>query len=84
MYANWRLQCEENRRLKLTDVGEVGPKFRWPHYCSVGNWFSETKLKKTTSVRNIVSNRTPNFSICLLLLWAFCNLCCVFVGWGYN
>ena len=26
IYANWRLKCGENRRLKLTVVGETGPK----------------------------------------------------------
>jgi len=25
IYANWRLKCGENRRLKLTVVGETGP-----------------------------------------------------------
>ena len=26
IYANWRLKCGENRRLKLTVVGETGPE----------------------------------------------------------
>jgi len=26
IYANWRLKCGENRRLKLTTVGETEPK----------------------------------------------------------
>ena len=25
IYASWRLKCGENRRLKLTVVGEMGP-----------------------------------------------------------
>jgi len=25
--ANWRLKCGENRRLKLTVVGETGPEW---------------------------------------------------------
>jgi len=27
IYANWRLKCGENRRLKLTTVGETEPKW---------------------------------------------------------
>jgi len=31
IYVNWRLKCGENRRLKLTVVGESGPKcLVWP------------------------------------------------------
>ena len=26
IYANWRLKCGENRRLKLNVVGETGPQ----------------------------------------------------------
>jgi len=31
IYANWRLKCEENRWLKLTGVGETGPKLHFLH-----------------------------------------------------
>ena len=40
IYANWRLKCIENRQLKLTIVGETGPKLICTNVKLCSSWLS--------------------------------------------
>jgi len=62
IYANWRLKCGENRRLKLTVVGETGPnsKLRCHYYTVPVKLCCKLLNPVTVAPKQIMQNNTAN------------------------
>ena len=75
IYANWRLKCGEKRRLKLTIVGETGPKMHTScHVVRQNGCCLMSAMTFNILCLVVTASSDPRVCHASLRLWSLCHI----------